>query len=200
MSKLYFRYATMGAGKSLDLLKTAYNYEERNKKVLLLTSKFDNRHGLDKITSRVGLSMPAISISDTTNIFEYVKLQHSVNRYDCVLIDEAQFLTKEHIWQLTNIVDELNLTVITYGLRIDYMGEPFEGSCYLMSLADKIEELKTICEFGDKATMNLRVLDGTPVFEGEQISIGGDESYVPVCRKYYKQQYNIYKEKGWVKK
>lgn len=200
MSKLYFRYATMGAGKSLDLLKTAYNYEERNKKVLLLTSKFDNRHGLDKITSRVGLSMPAISISDTTNIFEYVKLQHSINRYDCVLIDEAQFLTKEHIWQLTNIVDELNLTVITYGLRIDYMGEPFEGSCYLMSLADKIEELKTICEFGDKATMNLRVLDGTPVFEGEQISIGGNESYVPVCRKYYKQQYNIYKEKGWVKK
>lgn len=188
MSKLYFRYATMGAGKSLDLLKTAYNYEERNKKVLLLTSKFDNRHGLDKITSRVGLSMPAISISDTTNIFEYVKLQHSINRYDCVLIDEVQFLTKEHIWQLTDIVDELNLTVITYGLRIDYRGEPFEGSCYLMALADKIEELKTICEFGDKATMNLRVVDGNSVFEGEQISIGGNESYVPVCRKYYKQQ------------
>lgn len=188
MSKLYFRYATMGAGKSLDLLKTAYNYEERNKNVLLLTSKFDNRHGLDNITSRVGLSMPAISISDTTNIFEYVKLQHSVNRYDCVLIDEVQFLTKDHIWQLTDIVDKLNLTVITYGLRIDYRGEPFEGSCYLMALADKIEELKTICEFGDKATMNLRVIDGEPTFEGEQVSIGGNESYLPVCRKYYKQQ------------
>lgn len=188
MSKLYFRYATMGAGKSLDLLKTAYNYEERNKNVLLLTSKFDNRNGLDKITSRVGLSMPAISISDTTNIFEYVKLQHSVNRYDCVLIDEVQFLTKKHIWELTEIVDKLNLTVITYGLRIDYKGEPFEGSCYLMAYADKIEELKTICEFGDKATMNLRVVDGEPVFEGEQVSIGGNESYIPVCRKYYKQQ------------
>ena len=178
----------MGAGKSLDLLKTAYNYEERNKNVLLLTSKFDNRHGLDKITSRVGLSMPAISISDSTNIFEYVKLQHSINKYDCVLIDEVQFLTKEHIWQLTDIVDKLDLTVITYGLRIDYRGEPFEGSCYLMALSDKIEELKTICEFGDKATMNLRVVDGNPVFEGDQVSIGGNESYIPVCRKYYKQQ------------
>lgn len=188
MSKLYFRYATMGAGKSLDLLKTAYNYEERNKNVLLLTSKFDNRHGLDKITSRVGLSMPAVSISDTTNIYEYVKLQHSINRYDCVLMDEVQFLTKEHIWQLTDIVDNLNLTVITYGLRIDYRGEPFEGSCYLMALADKIEELKTICEFGDKATMNLRTINGESVFEGDQISIGGNESYIPVCRKYFKQE------------
>ena len=188
MSKLYFRYATMGAGKSLDLLKTAYNYEERNKNVLLLTSKFDNRHGLDKITSRVGLTMPAVSISDTTNIYEYVKLQHSINRYDCVLMDEVQFLTKEHIWQLTDIVDKLNLTVITYGLRIDYRGEPFEGSCYLMALAGKIEELKTICEFGDKATMNLRTINGESVFEGDQISIGGNESYIPVCRKYFKQE------------
>ena len=188
MSKLYFRYATMGAGKSLDLLKTAYNYEERNKNVLLLTSNFDNRNGLNKITSRVGLSMSAISISDTTNIFEYVKLQHSINKYDCILIDEVQFLTKEHIWQLTDIVDKLNLTVITYGLRIDYRGEPFEGSCYLMALSDKIEELKTICEFGDKATMNLRVVDGEPVFEGNQVSIGGNESYIPVCRKYFKEQ------------
>jgi len=190
MSKLYFRYATMGAGKSLDLLKTAYNYEERNKNVLLLTSKFDNRHGLDKITSRVGLSMPAISISDTTDIFQYVKLQHSVNEYDCILIDEVQFLTKKHIWQLTDIVDKLDINVITYGLRIDYRGEPFEGSCYLMALADKIEELKTICEFGDKATMNLRKINGESVFEGEQISIGGNESYIPVCRKYYKEELN----------
>ena len=190
MSKLYFRYATMGAGKSLDLLKTAYNYEERNKNVLLLTSKFDNRHGLDKITSRVGLSMPAISISDTTDIFQYVKLQHSVNEYDCVLIDEVQFLTKKHIWQLTDIVDKLDINVITYGLRIDYRGEPFEGSCYLMALADKIEELKTICEFGDKATMNLRKINGDSVFEGKQISIGGNESYIPVCRKYYKEELN----------
>jgi thymidine kinase len=190
MSKLYFRYATMGAGKSLDLLKTAYNYEERNKNVLLLTSKCDNRHGLDKITSRVGLSMPAVSISDTTNIFEYVSLQHSINRYDCILMDEVQFLTKEHIWQLTDIVDKLDLNVITYGLRIDYKGEPFEGSCYLMALADKIEELKTICEFGDKATMNLRTINGESIFEGDQISIGGNESYIPVCRKYFKQELN----------
>ena len=113
----------MGAGKIIRFIKNLYNYEERNKNVLLLTSKFDNRNGLDKITYRVGLSI-ANFISDTTNIFEFVKLQHSVNRYDCVLIDEVQFLTKKHIWELTEIVDKLNLTVITYGLRIDYKGEP----------------------------------------------------------------------------
>ena len=197
MKKLYFRYSTMGAGKSLDLLKTAHNYEERNKKVFLLTSELDNRFGKKKITSRVGISREANTFTKDTNVFDLVLTSYNptksqyeviVDKPSCVLIDEAQFLTKEQVWQLTDIVDYLNIPVICYGLRSDYLAEPFEGSVYLMTLADEIEELKTICEFGDKASMNMRLLDGKPTFKGEQIQIGGDESYLPVCRKYFKEQ------------
>lgn len=191
MAKLYFRYSTMGAGKSLDLLKTAHNYEERNKKVFLLTSSLDNRFGERKITSRLGVSRSASTFTNFTNITSLVnQLLVENDTPACVLIDEAQFLTKEQVWQLTDIVDYLDINVITYGLRSDYLGEPFEGSTYLMTLADKIEELKTICEFGDKASMNMRLLNGEPVFKGEQIQIGGNESYLPVCRKYFKKLKN----------
>lgn len=191
MAKLYFRYSTMGAGKSLDLLKTAHNYEERNKKVFLLTSSLDNRFGERKITSRLGVSRSASTFTNFTNITRLVnQLLVENDTPACVLIDEAQFLTKEQVWQLTDIVDYLDINVITYGLRSDYLGEPFEGSTYLMTLADKIEELKTICEFGDKASMNMRLLNGEPVFKGEQIQIGGNESYLPVCRKYFKKLKN----------
>ena len=186
MKKLYFRYSTMGAGKSLDLLKTAHNYEERKKNVFLLTSDLDNRFGKKKIASRVGISRESNTFTKETNIFNLIV--SSGQKISCILIDEAQFLTKEQVWQLTDIVDYLDITVIAYGLRSDYLGEPFEGSTYLMTLADKIEELKTICEFGDKASMNMRLLDGKPVFEGEQVQIGGNESYLPVCRKYFKKQ------------
>lgn len=184
MAKLYFRYSTMGAGKSLDLLKTAHNYEERNKQVLLLTSDLDNRFGVKKITSRMGISRDSHTFNEETNILELVKKHCS--DCECVLIDESQFLTKPQVWSLTDVVDYLNITVICYGLRSDYKGEPFEGSIYLMTLADKIEELKTICEFGDKASMNMRLVDDKPIFSGEQIHIGGNESYLPVCRKYFK--------------
>lgn len=188
MAKLYFRYSTMGAGKSLDLLKTAHNYEERNKSVFLLTSSLDNRFGERKITSRLGISRSASTFTKFTNITSLVnQLVIENNPPTCILIDEAQFLTKEQVWQLTDIVDYLDINVITYGLRSDYLGEPFEGSTYLMTLADKIEELKTICEFGDKASMNMRLLNGEPVFEGEQVQIGGNESYLPVCRKHFKK-------------
>ncbi len=185
MAKLYFRYSTMGAGKSLDLLKTAYNYEERKKKVILLTSGIDDRYGVKKITSRLGVSRDAKTFNIDTNIFDLINKNY--HTCDCVLIDESQFLTKEQVWQLTDIVDYLNITVITYGLRSDFMGEPFIGSTYLMTLADKIEELKTVCEFGDKASMNMRIVNGEPSFSGEKIQIGGNESYLPVCRKYFKQ-------------
>ncbi len=190
MSKLYFRYSTMGAGKSLDLLKTAHNYEERNKKVFLLTSELDNRFGKKKITSRVGISRSSNTFSKKTNIYKEVMLDYNVmsNKPSCVLIDESQFLTKEQVWQLTDIVDTLDIDVIAYGLRSDYKAEPFEGSTYLMALADEIEELKTICEFGSKASMNMRLLNNKPVFKGEQVQIGGNESYLPVCRKYFKKQ------------
>lgn len=199
MSKLYFRYSTMGAGKSLDLLKTAHNYEERNKKVFLLTSDLDNRFGKKKITSRVGISREANTFTKDTNVFDLVLTSYNptksqyeviVDKPSCVLIDEAQFLTKEQVWQLTDIVDNLNITVICYGIRSDFLGEPFVGSIYLMTLADKIEELKTVCEFGDKASMNMRINNGKPVFDGEQVLIGGNDSYLPVCRKYYKKLLN----------
>ena len=185
MAKLYFRYSTMGAGKSLDLLKTAHNYEERNKKVFLLTSDLDNRFGKKKIASRIGISRDADTFNNKSNLYEMAV--SNGEKLSCILIDEAQFLTKEQVWQLTDIVDYLGINVIVYGLRSDYLGEPFEGSIYLMTLADKIEELKTICEFGDKASINMRLLNGEPVFEGEQVQIGGNESYLPVCRKHFKK-------------
>jgi thymidine kinase len=185
MAKLYFRYSTMGAGKSLDLLKTAHNYEERNKKVFLLTSDLDNRFGKKKIASRIGISRDANTFNTKSNLYDMVVSNGET--LSCVLIDEAQFLTKEQVWQLTDVVDYLGINVIVYGLRSDYLGEPFEGSIYLMTLADKIEELKTICEFGDKASINMRLLNGEPVFEGEQVQIGGNESYLPVCRKHFKK-------------
>lgn len=190
MSKLYFRYSTMGAGKSLDLLKTAHNYEERKKKVFLLTSSLDNRYGKKKIASRLGISRDANVFNEESDLYDmvYDSLDKDSDKPSCVLVDEAQFLTKEQVWQLTDIVDHLGIVVIAYGLRSDYQGEPFEGSTYLMTLADRIEELKTICEFGDKASMNMRLLDGVPIFEGQQVQIGGDESYIPVCRKYFKKQ------------
>ncbi len=190
MSKLYFRYSTMGAGKSLDLLKTAHNYEERKKKVFLLTSSLDNRYGKKKIASRLGISRDANVFNEESDLYDmvYDSLEKDLNKPSCVLVDEAQFLTKEQVWQLTDIVDQLEIVVIAYGLRSDYQGEPFEGSTYLMTLADRIEELKTICEFGDKASMNMRLLDGVPIFKGQQVQIGGDESYIPVCRKYFKKQ------------
>lgn len=190
MAKLYFRYSTMGAGKSLDLLKTAYNYEERDKYVILFTSGLDNRYGTKKITSRVGISREAHIFDDSTNIYEFVS--ENCIGCDCVLIDESQFLTKEQVWQLTDIVDELQCDVITYGLRSDFRGEPFEGSIYLMTLADEIEELKTVCKYGDKASMNMRLSEGKPIFDGNKVMIGGNDSYLPVCRTHYKKMKKKY--------
>jgi thymidine kinase len=184
MSKLYFRYSTMASGKSLDLLKTAYNYEERDKKVMLFTSNLDNRFGKKVIASRVGLKREALSFDSNTNIFNQVSDLSS--ELDCVLIDESQFLTKDQVWQLTDIVDYLNIDVISYGIRSDFKGEPFEGSIYLMTLADEIEELKTVCKYGEYATMNMRTQNGNAIFDGDQVLIGGNDSYLPVCRKYYK--------------
>jgi thymidine kinase len=185
MAKLYFRYSTMGAGKSLDLLKTAYNYEERDKYILLLTSSLDNRHGKNKITSRLGIDRDAIPFTKDTNIFNLVS--DSSFGLNCVLIDEGQFLTKDQVWQLTDIVDDLDCDVIVYGLRSDFKGEPFEGSIYLMTLADEIEELKMVCKYGEKTSMNMRLYNDKPIFDGNQVQIGGNESYLPVCRKYFKK-------------
>ncbi|MFQ9705566.1 MAG: thymidine kinase [Limosilactobacillus pontis] len=184
MAQLFFKYGAMNSGKSIDILKVAHNYEEQGKPVVLMTSGVDNRSGQGVIASRIGLKRQVTPIMDDTNIYEYVKsIDHPVY---CVLIDEAQFLKKYHVLQLIKIVDELNIPVMTFGLKNDFKNELFEGSKYLLIYADKIEEMKTICWFcPHKATMNLRIHDGKPVYEGEQVQIGGNESYYPVCRKHY---------------
>ena len=184
MAQLFFKYGAMNSGKSIDVLKVAHNYEEQGKPVVLLTSGVDTRSGRGTIASRIGLERKVYPIMKDTDVYEYFKnIDH---RIYCVLIDEAQFLSKEHVLQLTRIVDELNIPVMTFGLKNDFRNELFEGSKYLLIYADKIEEMKTICWFcPHKATMNLRMLDGHPVYEGEQVQIGGNESYYPVCRKHY---------------
>lgn len=185
MAKLYFRYGAMGSGKTIDLLKVAYNYEERGQTVAIFTSSLDDRYGVGKITTRVGLQRDAVIINRSFNIYEYVKKLEK--KPDCVLIDEANFLTKKQVDELTDIVDFLNIPVICYGLRSDFKMNFFEGSLPLMERADKIEEIKTICECGAKATVNMRFVNGKPVVKGEQIFIGGNESYKSVCRKCYKK-------------
>jgi len=182
VAKLYFRYGTMNSGKSIEVLRTAHNYEEQGKKVLLLAPAIDNRSGVGIIASRIGMQKEAIIIEENVNVFEIARKE----RPNCMIIDEAQFLQKHHIWELVAIVDELNIPVIAYGLRADFRGELFEGSYQLLALADKIEEIKTVCWYCDrKATMNMRLQDGKPVFQGQQIFIAGNESYLPVCRKCY---------------
>lgn len=184
MAQLFFKYGAMNSGKSIDILKVAHNYEEQGKPVVLMTSGVDDRSGRGIIASRIGLERKVKPIMDDTNIYNYVnKMDRKIY---CVLIDEAQFLKKEHVLQLIKIVDELNIPVMAFGLKNDFRNELFEGSKYLLIYADKIEEMKTICWFcPHKATMNLRIHNGKPVYEGEQVQIGGNESYYPVCRKHY---------------
>lgn len=179
MAKLYFRYGTMNSGKSLEIIKVAHNYEEQGKKVLVLTSAIDTRAGVGLVHSRVGTSREAIQIKPEMNIFEEVKKYEEIF---CVLVDESQFLEEHHIYELTEVVDELNIPVIAFGLKNDFQNNLFTGSYYLLAYADRIEEVKTICWYCDKkAIMNLRISGGS-----EQIQIGGNESYLPVCRKCYK--------------
>lgn len=182
MAQLYFRYSTMNAGKSIEILKIAHNYEEQGKSVLLFTSDLDNRFGKGYIASRIGLKRKAIPFNKKVKLREPIEN----NPPHCVLVDEGQFLTKTQVLELTQIVDYMNIPVIVYGLKNDFQNNLFEGSQYLLLYADKIEEIKTICWYcNKKATMVLRVLDGKPVYTGEQIQIGGNDHYIPVCRKCY---------------
>ena len=186
MAKLFFRYSTMNAGKSIDLLKCNHNYIENDQKTLCFTSNRDNRYEKGKITSRIGLSIDALLIYDDTNIFDIVKNYENIS---CVFIDEVQFIKKEQVFQLADIVDELNIPVICYGLRSDFMLDAFESSKYLMAICDNIEEIKTICNKCKikKAIINTRIINGKIIKEGAQIQIGGNESYKPLCRKCYKK-------------
>lgn len=192
MAKLYFRYGAMGCGKTIDLLKVAYNYEERNKKVLVLSPAKDDRYGVGKITTRIGLERESVVVNEDMNIYQYVrKLEKKV---DAILVDEAQFFTKEQIYQLSDIVDYLDIPVMCYGLRADFQTNFFQGSGPLMAIADSIEEIKTVCECGKKATINMRFVNGKAVSEGDQVVIGGNDTYKSVCRKCYKRYIQKAKE------
>ena len=192
MAKLYFRYGAMGSGKSIDLLKVAHNYEAQGRKIALMTSGLDTRDGVGTVASRIGLHRKAIPVDDKMNLFDLVQAKSTKDeeagdgKIACVLIDEAQFLKKHHVLECARIVDELKIPVMAFGLKNDFQNHLFEGSENLLIYADKIEEMKTICHYcGHKATMNLRINNGKPVYEGEQVQIGGDESYYPVCRFHY---------------
>lgn len=188
MAKLYFYYSAMNAGKSTVLLQSAYNYQERGMDTLLFSPIIDTRAPASRISSRIGLDAEAVSYSDDFNFFDYCKSVLAANpKIKCILVDEAQFMTKEQVLQLTEVVDELNVPVLAYGLRSDFRGEPFPGSKYLLALADNLVEIKTICHCGRKATMNMRIdAEGRKVTEGEQVQIGGNESYMSVCRKHFR--------------
>lgn len=188
MAKLYFYYSAMNAGKSTILLQSAYNYKERGMDTLLFTPAIDHRFGHGKINSRIGLNAQAISFDENMNLFEYTQQEKNHNhKLQCIFVDEAQFLSKTQVMQLTDVVDTLNLPVLAYGLRGDYLGEAFVGSMYLLILADNIVEIKTICHCGKKAIMNMRIdADGKAVTTGEQIHIGGNDQYISVCRKHFK--------------
>lgn len=183
MAQLYFKHGAMNSGKSIEILKVAHNYQEQNKPVVLFTPAVDTRDEEGYVSSRVGLRQKAIVIFTHTDIFSIVK--NCEQKPYCVLIDEVQFLDKAQVLQLVRIVDELDIPVMGFGLKNDFRNELFEGSRYMLTYADKIEEMKTICWFCErKATMNLRVDgQGKPVYTGEQIQIGGNEAYYPVCRK-----------------
>ncbi|MFC3931535.1 thymidine kinase [Streptococcus dentapri] len=184
MAQLYFRYGTMNSGKSIEILKVAYNYEEQGKPVILMTSALDTREGYGWVASRIGLKRKALPISGKTDIFGYI--ENLAEKPYCVLVDECQFLSKANVFDLARVVDELDVPVMAFGLKNDFRNRLFEGSREFLLLADKIEEIKTICQYcSKKATMVLRIEDGKPVYQGEQVQIGGHETYISVCRRHY---------------
>lgn len=183
MAKLCFYYSAMNAGKSTMLLQSDYNYRECGMKTLLFTSSLDDRYKVGQITSRIGLSSPAFVFDESFNFVEFVKDYKDIS---CILVDEAQFLKKEQVYQLAYIVDNFDIPVLTYGLRSDFLGNPFEGSLHLLTLADVLSELKTMCFCGRKAVMNARINElGEKVTDGNQIEIGGEDKYISLCRKHY---------------
>lgn len=191
MAKLYFYYSAMNAGKSTTLLQSSYNYQERGMNTLVYTAAIDGRYGVGKVASRIGIMQDAQLFDAETNIFEEIKAHIAHQTLHCILIDEAQFLTKAQVYQLTEIVDKLAIPVLCYGLRTDFRAELFEGSQYLLAWADQLEELKTICYCGRKAHFVIRMNEkGEAIADGEQIQIGGNDSYLSVCRRHYKEKLN----------
>jgi thymidine kinase len=190
MAKLYFYYSSMNAGKSTALLQSSYNYKERGMSTLVLAPNLDDRYGAGKVTSRIGIDAEATVFRIEDDLYALIEARHKDEALHCVLIDEAQFLTRQQVFDLGEVTDKLNIPVLAYGLRTDFQGEPFPGSKYLLAWADNLKELKAICHCGSKATMVLR-LDGNGkvVTEGSQVEIGGNDKYVSTCRKHFKEEF-----------
>ncbi|WP_164156895.1 thymidine kinase [Sandarakinorhabdus rubra] len=186
MAKLYFYYASMNAGKSTVLLQAGFNYRERGMRTLMFTAAIDDRAGTGVIASRIGLSAPASAYAAETDLFADIAASHAESTVDCVLVDEAQFLTRAQVWQLARVADDLGIPVLCYGLRTDFRGALFEGSQWLLAIADVLTELKAVCACGRKATMNLRIdHEGRAVTTGQQTEIGGNDRYVALCRRHF---------------
>ena len=189
MAKLYFHYSTMNAGKSTVLLQAAHNYSERGMVSYLLTAKLDDRAGAGRIESRIGISQKSETFSKQENLFNKLENRLNAGKIDCIFVDEAQFLTKGQVWQLARVVDDLNLPVMCFGLRVDFRGELFPGSATLLALSDEMREVRTICHCGKKATMVVRKnAVGQIIKSGDQIQIGGNETYQSLCRRHWRQE------------
>jgi|TARA_B110000459_G_C16401088_1_gene398674 thymidine kinase len=186
MAKLYFNYSTMNAGKSTLLLQAAHNYRERGMKTYLMTAQMDTRAGKGKIASRIGIGEEADTFHPNEDLFKKVKARLEEESVACIFIDEAQFLTRDQVWALARAVDNLEVPIMCYGLRVDFLGELFPGSAALLALADEMREVRTICHCGKKATMVVRLdSTGKAVTAGDQVQIGGNETYLSLCRRHY---------------
>ena len=188
MAKLHFHYSTMNAGKSTLLLQAAHNYKERGMETFLLTAECDNRVGAGIIASRIGISEPATLYNKESDLFQLTERRVQQSQFACMLIDEAQWLSDEQVWQLVRVVDDLNIPVICYGLRVDFMGKLFPGSARLLALADEMREVRTVCHCGKKATMVVRKSpNGKVQVSGDQVLVGGNEMYVSLCRLHWRE-------------
>ena len=186
MAKLYFSYSAMNAGKTTILLQASHNYGERGMNTLLLTAQLDDRAGAGLIASRIGLKATAETFTTDTDLIGVIQTAHQVQKLSCVLVDEAQFLTKTQVWDLSRVADLMNIPVMCYGLRTDFQGNLFEGSATFLAIADNLREIRIICHCGSKATMVVRQTEGGDVIrEGDQIEIGGNDKYVSLCRRHW---------------
>jgi len=191
MAKLYFYYSSMNAGKSTTLLQADFNYRERGMQTMLWTAALDDREDAGWINSRIGLKKKAHKFEEATDMLEAIGAEHERGALDCILIDEAQFLTRDQVFQLALVCDQLKIPVLAYGLRTDFQAALFPGSAQLLAIADELVELKAVCECGSKSTMNMRVDgEGNPVLAGQQTEIGGNELYVALCRKHFMEKLN----------
>ncbi len=188
MAKLYFHYSTMNAGKSTLLLQASYNYRERGMHTYLMTAAIDGRAGKGRIASRIGIDNEADTFAPDSDVFEMIRRRMRQGPVDCVFVDEAQFLSEDQVWQFARAVDDLGVPVMCYGLRVDFRGKLFPGSAALLAFADEMREARTICHCGKKATMVIRQdEEGNPLTEGAQIQIGGNETYVSLCRRHWRE-------------